>query len=296
MTAVAALLDGMIDMHCHPGPNPLPRVFNHYEAARDAGRLNMRAIVVKSHHHNTVMDVLAFESALREVRTSVYGGVALNCQVGGINPYVVEMSLRMGGKGVWFPTISSAPHIRHIAAGGGFPKPTIELSETVVDIRDADGKLLPEVHRVLDLAVEARAFVSGGHMAYDDIKLLFEAAHERGVERLVVNHPCSKSMLFDFDQVRELVRLGAYVEQVVAQFDPGAPRSMYTPEDLMRWIEEIGPERTVLASDLGQQGRALPVDAFLRTAEALLDLGLPEADLRQMTCTNPAFLLALDER
>lgn len=294
-TAVSKVLDGMIDMHCHPGPNPLPRLFDHYEAARDAGRLNMRAILVKSHHHNTVMDVLSYGALLRDVNTDVFGGIALNCQVGGINPYAVELSLRMGGKAVWFPTISSAPHIRHLKEGGRFPQATIELSEQVVDIRGKDGELLPEVDRVLDLVLESGAFVSGGHMAFEDIRSLFEAARAKGITRMVLNHPGSKSMLFTYDQVRELIGLGAYVEQVVAQFDPGAPNSMYTPADLMAWIEVTGPERTVLASDLGQKERSLPVDAFLRTAEALLDLGLAEADLRRMTSTNPAYLLALEE-
>jgi hypothetical protein len=64
---------------------------------------------------------------------------------------------------------------------------------------------------------------------------------------------------------------------------------------LMQWIEEIGPEHTVLASDLGQVGRPMPVDSFLRVGAALLDLGLPEKDLRLMVRDNPSYLLGLDD-
>ncbi|MGO1174464.1 MAG: DUF6282 family protein, partial [Actinomycetaceae bacterium] len=97
---IADVLDGAVDLHCHSGPNPFAREFDHVEAARDAERLHMRGILVKSHHHNTVMDLLAMKRELAEVSTPVFGGIALNAQVGGINPYAVAMCLRMGGRAV----------------------------------------------------------------------------------------------------------------------------------------------------------------------------------------------------
>ena len=57
----------------------------------------------------------------------------------------------------------------------------------------------------------------------------------------------------------------------------------------------LGPENTILASDLGQEGFPTPVDAFMRVGEGLLDLGLSEKDLRQITQGNQAFLLGLDD-
>ncbi len=53
----------------------------------------------------------------------------------------------------------------------------------------------------------------------------------------------------------------------------------------------------MLASDLGQKDRPLPVDSFVRVGGLLLDLGLSEQDLRLMTVSNPKFVLGLiDER
>ncbi|MGH3629037.1 MAG: DUF6282 family protein, partial [Sciscionella sp.] len=134
--AINTVLRGSVDLHCHSGPSPFPRRFDHVEAARDAqDRLGMRAIVVKSHHHNTVMDVLAMAPRLKELRTRVFGGIALNSFVGGLNPHAVRMSLRMGGKVVWFPTMSSGRHLECHHEGDGFPTETVPLTCDRIDIQ-----------------------------------------------------------------------------------------------------------------------------------------------------------------
>lgn len=292
-TAVERALHGLVDLHCHSGPNPLPRRFDHVEAARDGARLGMRALLAKSHHHNTVMDLLAMREQLAGLSTEVYGGIALNQWVGGINPYAVELSLRMGGRCVWFPTVSSSAHVEHHRSGGGFPSPTIPLSGAQTDIRGDDGRLLPEVYRVLDLIVEAGALLSAGHLPSGDVRDLFAVAAERGVRRMVLSHP---NFLIGSDpgQCREFTALGAYIEHETSMYDPEVAQARGGPEMLMRWIEQVGPEHTVLASDLGQRGRPMPVDSFIRVGGALLDLGLPEKELRLMVRDNPSFLLGLD--
>jgi hypothetical protein len=46
-SAITSLLSGLVDMHCHSGPSPFPRRFDHVEAAQDGWqRLRMRAMVV----------------------------------------------------------------------------------------------------------------------------------------------------------------------------------------------------------------------------------------------------------
>ncbi|MEV0308418.1 DUF6282 family protein [Nonomuraea fuscirosea] len=292
--AIERVLHGLVDLHCHSGPNPLPRRFDHVEAARDGERLGMRAFLAKSHHHNTVMDLLAMADRLAGVSTAVYGGIALNAQVGGINPYAVEMSLRMGGRCVWFPTISSSAHIDHHNAGGGFPKPTVPLTMTQVDVRRPDGALIPEVGRVIEIIAESGALLSAGHMAPDDIREVFTAAREAGVRRMVVGHP-NFVIGSDPAQCREFVELGAYIEHETSMYDPEVAQKKWGPEVLMDWIEQVGPEHTVLASDLGQAGRPFPVDSFIRVGSALLDLGLPEKDLQQIVRVNPSYLLGLDD-
>ncbi|TNC29513.1 DUF6282 family protein [Amycolatopsis alkalitolerans] len=291
--AVAKVLQGSVDLHCHSGPSPFPRRFDHVEAALDAQeRLGMRAIVVKSHHHNTVMDVLAMAPRLRDLRTRVFGGIALNSFVGGLNPHAVRMSLRMGGKVVWFPTMSSGRHIECHHDGDGFPTETVPLTCERVDIRDSSGGLRPEVGEILDVVKETGALLSGGHMYPDDIQLLFEEAGRKGIRRMIVNHP-NFVIGAEPGQCEEFVRLGAFIEHEVAMYDPEG-HQRWDPKLLVDWIERIGPGHTVLSSDLGQKTNPKPVDAYLRVCGALLDLGVREKDLQRMTRDNPSYLLGLD--
>ena len=125
--AIETLLHGCIDLHCHSGPNPFRRRFDHAEAAKDGERLGMRGVLVKSHHHNTVMDLLAMSDRLAQSSTPVFGGITLNNHVGGINPAAVAMSLRMGGRAVWFPTFSAGRHIECHPEGVGFPSASVEV-------------------------------------------------------------------------------------------------------------------------------------------------------------------------
>jgi len=288
---VVALLDGMVDLHCHSGPNPFPREFDHVQGARDAERLNMSAILVKSHHHNTVMDLLAMRAQLDDVKVQVFGGIALNSQVGGLNPDAVAMSLRMGGRAVWFPTSSSRRHVEAHPEGGGFPTATFELPSRIVEVRNPDGSLRAEVFEVLDLVAESDVLLSAGHLYPDQIAEIFAEASRRRIRRMVISHP---NFVIDADpeQCREFVALGAFVEHEVGQYDPYGNKK-WDPRLLLDWIRAVGPEHTVLASDLGQQGRPMPVDAFLRVGRLLLELGLTEAELRTVTTTNPAFLIGL---
>ncbi|MEV0210708.1 DUF6282 family protein [Streptomyces sp. NPDC050788] len=290
--AIASLLDGLVDMHVHSGPSPFPRRFDHVEAAQDGARIGMRAMVAKSHHHNTQMDLLAMKGRLAGVAATAYGGIALNSTVGGLNVHAVRMCLRMGGKVVWFPTISSGRHIDCHPEDGAFPTTTVPLTLERIDIVDDTGELKPEAADILDEIKEQEAVVNGGHMYPEYIRTLFQAAKERGITRMVVSHP-------DFvigaepDLCRELIALGAYIEHEVGMYDPEGSQH-WDPRQLLTWIEALGPEHTVLASDFGQATNPKPVDAWLRVAEALLDLGLPEKDLRRMACDNPAYLLGLD--
>ncbi|WP_432253999.1 DUF6282 family protein [Streptomyces sp. HNM1019] len=290
--AIATVLDGLVDMHVHSGPSPFPRRLDHVEAAQDGARIGMRAMVAKSHHHNTQMDILAMKGRLAGVAASAYGGIALNSTVGGLNVHAVRMCLRMGGKVVWFPTISSGRHIDCHPEDGAFPTTTVPLTLERIDIVDESGELKPEAAAILDEIKEQEAVVNGGHMYPEYIRTLFRAGKDRGMTRMVVSHP-DFVIGADPDLCRELIALGAFVEHEVGMYDPEGLQK-WDPQRLLTWIDALGPEHTVLASDFGQAVNPKPVDAWLRVAGVLLDLGLPEKDLRRMACDNPAYLLNLD--
>jgi hypothetical protein len=289
------VLEGAVDLHVHPAPSPLPRRIDAREAAELAGDAGFDAIVVKSHHHSTVMDVLALGGPAggNGSAARVYGGIALNSAVGGLNPHAVDLALKMGGRIVWFPTIGSPQHIAHHRAHPDlkFPKLAVQLQpEEPVDVFDADGQLKPEVHRILESIADADAILASGHMSPASITAVFEAAREKGVRRMLVNHP-NFVIEASYDDARHWVGLGALIEHSLCMYDEASSFYHWDLETLLKWIEAVGAEHSTLGSDLGQKENPLPTDSFRKIVSGLLDRGMPERDVRRMVADNPRSLL-----
>lgn len=291
---VDELLVGAVDLHTHPGPSPFPRRMSILDAATDAATVGFRAIVAKSHHHSMQTDILALESAgLLDVPVKVFGGVALNRTVGGLNPYAVELALRMGGKVVWFPTISSRAHIDfHAHHHSGFPTSGVSLRDNEpISVLDDSGGLVPEVRDIIDVIAGESAVLNCGHLPADEIDVLVPAAFAGGVRRVVISHP-------DFvvgaspERIADWCRQGAYVEHCLAML---VGRSATEPPmaRIADFYRAAGPERTIFSSDLGQAGNPLPVTAYRRMVRILLDNGVAPAAVKAMTGGNAAQLLSL---
>jgi hypothetical protein len=292
--ALLKVLDGAVDLHCHSGPSPFPRRLDHVEASHDGARINMRAILCKSHHHNTVMDLLAMGPRLATAPTPMYGGVALNSEVGGVNPSAVAVAITMGGRCVWGPTVSAAQHIAAHRHDDGFPSATGNLYEKEVSIFDASGDVSAETDLVTRLVADADILLTGGHLDGESMKAFFKTAAGNGVRRILLHHPDFIVEAAEQD-IEEMLGYGAFVEHELSMYHPQVPAPRWPIERLVDWIRKIGPERTVLNSDLGQVGNPLPVDAYLLIVQQLLDHGIAADDVRQMICRNTAYLLGLEE-
>ena len=293
---VAELLEDAVDLHVHPAPSPMPRRMDGAEAARLAGESGFRAIVVKSHHHSTVMDVLALEQAgVDHGSARLFGGIALNGTVGGLNPKAVDLALKMGGRIVWFPTIASEKHIRHHHEHPNlkFPKLTVHLEpEEPIEVLGPDGRPLPEVYAILESIKAHDAILASGHMAPHQITAVFEAAREVGVRRMLVNHP-NFVIEATYEQARHWAQLGAYVEHSLCMYDEESSFHNWDLDTLTAWIEAVGPERSTLASDLGQMNNPLPTDSFRKIVGRLVERGMPDDTIRTMVTRNPAELLGV---
>jgi hypothetical protein len=292
---VERVLEGAVDLHVHPAPSPLPRRIDAREAGELAGEAGFDAIVVKSHHHSTVMDVLALgeDAGGNGSGARVYGGIALNSAVGGLNPHAVDLALKMGGRIVWFPTIASPQHIAHHRAHPDlkFPKLAVRLQpEEPVDVFDDDGQLKPEVHQILESIAEADAILASGHMSPASITAVFEAAREKGVRRMLVNHP-NFVIEASYDDARHWVGLGALIEHSLCMYDEASSFYHWDLGTLLKWVEAVGAEHSTLGSDLGQMANPLPTESFRKIVTGLLDRGMPERDVRRMVADNPRELL-----
>lgn len=290
----AELLEGAVDLHVHPAPSPMPRRMDGAEAARLAGESGFDAIVVKSHHHSTVMDVLALEQAgVDHGGAKLFGGVALNGPVGGINPHAVDLALKMGGRIVWFPTIGSARHIQHHAEHPNlkFPKLSVHLDpEEPIEVLNGNGGVTEDVYKILESIKKHDAILASGHMAPAQITAVFQAAREVGVQRMLVNHP-NFVIEATFEEARRWMELGAYIEHSLCMYDEESSFHNWDVDTLVEWIEAIGPERSTLGSDLGQMNNPLPTDSFRKIVARLLERGTSEDTIRSLVARNPAELL-----
>jgi len=295
--AIARLLEGAVDLHFHSHPSPFPRAMDAAAAAEAYEAAGFRAVVMKSHHHSTVMEVLALERlALSKLRLKVYGGVALNGAVGGLNPRAVDLAIQMGGKIVWFPTIASANHIEHHRAHPDLKFPTSDrelLEEQPLDVIGPAGDLRPEVIQIVDLIRQSGAILASGHMSPRQIEAVFGHARRAGVTRLLLNHPDFVIGASHADAVR-LADIGAVVEHSICMYDEDSKFYHWPVSHLVEWIDAVGAERTSLGSDLGQKNNPLPVEAYRKVCSRLLDSGVSEHDLRLMIAANPARLLGLE--
>ena len=101
-------LAGVIDFHVHSGPDSRPRSVSDLEIARIAKRAGMRGLVFKNHFTMTADRAWL---AMQEVDgIEIFGGVALNHAVGGLNAEAVRQLVAFSGergKVVWLPTFDA---------------------------------------------------------------------------------------------------------------------------------------------------------------------------------------------
>jgi hypothetical protein len=194
------------------------------------------------------------------------------------------------------PTFSAANHLAHHRQDRDFDKkfPTpmqLMLAPSPLTVLDEGGQLIDEVKIILDLIAEHDAVLSSGHLHISEIWPLFAEARTRGVRRLLVNHP---TFVVDasLDDIRELVRQGAYVEHSVCMFVEGSKFKFFDPPTLRSLIEAGTVERTILGSDLGQSGNPHPVQGFRDVIVMCLRLGYRPDQIRRMVGSNALELMS----
>lgn len=292
---VDELLKGAVDLHVHPSPSPFPRRVGAEDVARAHAQAGFRAVVMKSHHSSTVESVLSLAHAgVLPEGIDVYGGIALNGAVGGLNPRAVDLAIQMGARIVWFPTIASRNHIEHHKAHPNLKFPSADrtlMEEDPLDVFAENGALRPEVGEIIRLIADAgNVILASGHMPPDQVKAVFRAAREAGVERLLVNHP-NFVLGVTHDDARELVQLGAVIEHSLCMYDDQSSFYNWPIDVLVDWIRAVGPEHSALGADLGQKNNPLPVDSYRKICGLLLKAGLSSSDVRAIVADNPARLL-----
>lgn len=284
-------LKGAADIHFHSFPDVFPRLADDLEVARAARDAGMAALLFKCHHESTVSRAYLTQRAVGGIR--LFGGIALNSYVGGINPAPVEVALRLGAKEVWMPTIDSANHARvHGGTGRYENQAGGRVTSEGISIIDDSGRLIEPIDDVLALVAEHNVILGTCHLGADEIFPLVRRARELGVEKIVITHPYFRVPSLDIEQVVELVGMGAMPEFAYCTVSPAWHYA--TVERVAETIKRVGASRCVLVSDAGQRHNPLPVEALRVFAQTLHEKGVPETDVRTMIADNPLDLLDVD--
>lgn len=285
------LLEGAVDMHVHCSPDVVPRSLDVMEAARQAARAGLAALVIKSHSYSTAPLAIMAEKAVGGVR--VFGSLVLNRAVGGLNPEAVKTALSLGAKVVWMPTVSASNHQRALQSSPRAEHLKRLGSETGgLSIVSPDGTVLPEVMEIIRLVRDGDAVLASGHLGLAEVKALVECASREGLNRLVVTHPELDITWIPEQEQKELASKGALFERCWYSSSPGGYG--LDPGRIASSIRNVGAQSTILSSDMGQVANPTPVKGLARFLEELMDRGVGREEIELMSKHTPRKLLGLD--
>ena len=276
-----SLLHDAVDIHIHTAPDIFPRNVTAESAAQQAKVAGMAAIVVKSHSTDTSARAALASDA---VNFPVFGGVALNYPVGGLNHHAVVESARQGGRIVWMPTIS-ARRFRELAGGAPMLASVIPSDEPGLTVLTGD-RLTDEALRVLDAIAVAGLTLASGHLAPTETIALFEAARTRGIERLVVTHPHVPFVAMNIGEMQVLAEMGAYLE--LTDHQPISER--------VHVIRAVGVEHCLVSTDGGTVEEPTPVERLRTSTAGLRSAGFSDVEIAYMAGAVPRHLVGLGPR
>jgi hypothetical protein len=293
------LVRGAFDLHIHIAPDTVERRIDDVSLARRFEEVGLVGFVLKSHYNSTAERAAVVRGVVPGIQ--VKGAIVLNRAVGGMNAIAVEIAAREGARTVWMPTVDSANEREHLAAMGPdanlpvWAKLEFELRDQGIDaepvaVVDEDGELLPETRDVLASIARHNMVLATGHLANDEAEAVIDAAFEAGVRHVVVTHPDFPSQNMPVDQQIALADRGAFVERCFTQ--PHTGKCSW--EQWLEGAKAVGPERTVLSTDLGQVKNPPVEDGLPLMARRLLDAGFSEGEVRLMAVANTRALAGIE--
>jgi hypothetical protein len=278
------VLTGAIDLHAHHGPDAYDRQWDAFEVVRLAKERGMRAVVLKNHWTETAgLAQLIRKYGVQGI--DVFGSVTLDTPVGGVNPMAVRYMADVEGNWgriVWMPTHDSEHEVDYYK----------ETRAKAVVSRN--GKLIPEVHEVLDLIKERNLTLATGHVTPDEVFMIMAEAKKRGISRIIVTHPLLGPQFTELTipQMQEAVKLGGAIE-----ITAGALRSDGTAKTrAIEAIRALGTQHVFIGSDSGLVGTPNHPDALAMAIKSLRAAGFSEQDLNRMFKETPARLIGLPIR
>lgn len=283
------LLQGVCDIHLHAMPDSRERSVDEYGFMKDAMTAGYRAVMFKSNDFSCHDRAYLIRQALPGAEC--FGSFCMNRVHGDkVNVYAAQKAVETSGglcRCIWMPTLDAAYQYRHEGR-----------KETGIPVLDADGKVLPEVVKVMEICAEADIIFATGHSSPEESLTLLRKAQEVGVKRVVVTHANSYIWTMTSDQIKRCIDLGAYIEYCYLPCLWGEGTKM--PQYQRQSIEEfaafvrIDPARSFISTDLGQAVMPHPIDGMRDCIVKLQSVGVSQSDIDLLVRRNPAWLIGVD--
>ncbi len=296
-------IQGFYDMHLHCGPEPIPRKFDAVTLGKVCAEAGMAGIVAKSHFYSTV-PMAAISNTYGA--GNVWGSVTLNHYVGGLNPDAVRGSLGLNRDGVpllrvvWMPTVHAAAHLQTQAAAGcsydipsewtgGVPAAGRQPISAIEPITILDERVTPRLTEILDIIAANRIVLATGHLSREEVFYLVALAKQRGVEKIILTHPMYKTTRLTAE---DCAKLTTQYEGVYAEQSYGLVLiDQLAMQEVVAYIKAVGPEKTILTTDLGQPKLVSPPEGMAQYIQALAEHGISPQDIFTMGCKLPQRLI-----
>jgi len=293
------LVRGGFDPHVHVAPDFTERRVSDLELAARCREVGLAGFVLKSHYTATAERAAVVSAAVPGVRA--LGAIVCNHAVGGLNATAVEVAAREGARIVWLPTVSAPGEFAHVEASGAagnvpvWVRFELELraagaAPRAVPVVGEDGRPLPALLEVLEVVAAHRLVLATGHLSRDEIFAVVEAAVAAGVETIVVTHPEFPSQRISPADQLALAERGALMERTLTT--PYTGKCSW--EQVFEATRAVGAERTVWGSDLGQVFNPPVEDGLALLADAFLQAGFSEDEVRAMAVDNTRRLAGVE--
>ncbi|MCC8180997.1 MAG: DUF6282 family protein [Planctomycetes bacterium] len=285
---VSDILRGVSDIHIHAAPDVRDRLEDELTLSREAMNAGYRCVMFKSNEWSCHDRAYLVRKALPDFEC--FGSLCMNRVHGDrVNVHAAEMAVKTTGnycRCIWMPTQAAAYQHRHD-----------KLSGEGIPVLSHNGEVLPEVVRVMEICAEANIIFATGHCSPEESIVLAEKAREVGMAKFVVTHANSHIWKMTHDQIRKVIDLGGMVEYsyITNLWGPGTGLPTHTrlsDEEFVAFAK-INPERSFITTDLGQVDMPHPLEGMRRCIMALLNAGIPQADVDRMLRINPANLVNL---
>jgi hypothetical protein len=283
---VDELMVGAIDIHVHAGPDVSTRMVDEADVAVLACAAKMRAIVFKQTSAPSASRAPLVQKFVRQWADEhhmqppdIFGGVALNYAVGGLNPHAVEACWRYGGKFVWLPVTDASHHRKVVGAGGG------------IDVLDERGAIVPQLRDVLKSVAEHDLVLVLAHQSTRERWAILHEAKAVGVRRVVADHPQWPVTKMSIEQMREFADAGAYLSLYWVAAVANFHNPWVDPLEVVEIIQTVSIDSLVGGTDLTQPGNPDPVAGLRQFMEMLLAMGVSTEAVRTIFARNPAKLI-----